>query len=276
MLNFQNQVNAIGGIAFLIVGGYFVAELTRSRETPPCSTRFPAATEMSLQKPNGVPLTSAELQARVGMGERGVIEKTAVRRAGGNQPLVLDVKLGGPNSHDSGTGFFWTPSGLKAPASACLAYNVQVPNDFDYGTGGVLPGLYGANSSAAAGAQAGFAGRVTWSGSGALGVEADLSDFSLAAQSSQPVFFRSDAVLPRGRWVNIEQEIVLNSPNAKDGRLRLWIDGRLALDNNEVAWRATGFPVTGALVDVAYASAPEAVDKKATAVSLSPLRLSWQ
>ena len=276
MLNFQNQVNAIGGLAFLIVGGYFVSELTRSQETPPCSTRFPTATEMSFQKSNGMPLSPAEFEARVGTGERGVMEKTAVRRAGGNQPLVLDVKLGGPKSGDTGTSFFWMPAGLKAPSAACLAYQVQVPLDFDYASGGLLPGLYGANPSTAAGAQAGFASRVTWSSAGAFGVVADLSDFALAAETSKPVMFRSPTALPRGRWVSVEQEIVLNNPNARDGRLRMWVDGRLVSNNAEVAWRATGFSITGALVDVGYASAPDAVDKKSTAVSLSPLRLSWQ
>ena len=275
MLSFQNQVNAIGGFAFLIAGGYFVSEFTRSRETPPCSTRFPAATQMSFQKTDGAPMTPAEFQARVGMGEHGVIEKTAVRRTGGAYPLVLDVKIGGPGSGDFGAGFFWTPSGLQAPSSACLAYNVQVPQDFDYATGGMLPGLYGANPSAAAGAQAGFAGRVMWSNSGAFGVETNLSDFNMA-QSGQPLLHRSVAVLPRGRWVSVEQEIVLNSPNAKDGLLKLWVDGRLVIDISDIAWRGASFALTGVLADVGYLASHEASDKKATALTLSPLQLSWQ
>ncbi len=276
MLSFQNQVNAVGGLALLIVGGYFASELTRSRETPPCSTRFPAATQMSFQKTNGAPMTPAEFQARVGLGEHGVIEKTSVRRGDGFNALVLDVNVGGPPASDTGSGFFWTPAGLSKTTSACLAYSVYVPLDFEFGSGGMLPGLYGDASAPASGGQSGFAARVTWGNTGIVGVDANVSDLMTVAQGGQPLRYISKGVeLPKGRWTSIEQEIILNSPNAKDGTLRFWIDGRLGLEARDIAWRGNmSLRLSGVLADVGYVATERAVEKKPSVISLSPIRLS--
>jgi hypothetical protein len=276
MLSFQNQVNAVGGLAILIVGGYFVSELTRSRETPTCSTRYPAATQMSFQKSNGAPMTPAEFQARVGLGEHGVVEKTVVRRGDGANALVLDVQVGGPPANDTGSGFFWSPAGLAKARSACLAYSVYVPYDFEFGAGGMLPGLYGDTRAPAAGGQSGFAARVTWGNSGIVGVDANLSDLATVEQGGQPLRYVSKGIeLPKGRWVMVEQEVGLNSPNARDGTLRLWIDGRLGLEARDIAWRGNmSLQLSGVLADVGYLPTDRPLDKKPSTVSLSPLRLS--
>ena len=33
---------------------------------------------------------------------------------------------------------------------------------------------------------------------------------------------------PSGRWINVEQEVILNEAGKKNGIIRLWLDGELA------------------------------------------------
>ncbi len=44
-------------------------------------------------------------------------------------------------------------------------------------------------------------------------------------------------VMPKGRWVKIEQYIKLNTVNQRDGKLKIWMDGELMLDEDH-RWRA--------------------------------------
>jgi hypothetical protein len=45
------------------------------------------------------------------------------------------------------------------------------------------------------------------------------------------------AVLQRNRWYCIEQQVRLNRPNAADGLFRVWVDGRLAMERQNVRLR---------------------------------------
>ena len=221
-LSFQNQVNALGGAAFVIIGGFFAYQLFKSRDIAPCGARYETVTQMSLQKQGGALLAPGELQARVGIGERGVLEKATVVKIEGQSPIALKVNVGGPVPADTGATFLWSPSALAKATSACLSYTVYVPDDFDYARGGRLPGLFGGTPYAAQqNAQSGFSTRFTWDQNGGMGVAANFSDIGGTAQSPEPTRFGSDALLPRGQWVQIDQEIALNAPNAQNGTLRL-------------------------------------------------------
>ncbi|MCL4764220.1 MAG: hypothetical protein KJ018_20985, partial [Burkholderiales bacterium] len=44
-------------------------------------------------------------------------------------------------------------------------------------------------------------------------------------------------VLERERWYCIEQHVRLNTPGARDGVLRAWVDGALALARDDVRLR---------------------------------------
>lgn len=275
-LSFQNQVNAVGGLAFLVAGGFFAYELGRSRDAKPCGSRFPVATQMSLQKPNGTAMTPGELQARAGIGERGVLESTSVIKVtAGPALLVLDVKVGGPAASDTGAMFYWAPAGIAKASSACLSYQVFLPHDFDFANGGKLPGLYGLARGASQ--QRGFATQFTWDQTGLMGLEANLSDYDPSASLNEPVAYRSSTTLARGRWVQIDQEVTLNSPNTQNGILRLWVDGTLKLEDTTVAWRGNGgLAISGALNDIGYRTArTEGAPKKPTSVIVSPPQLSW-
>ncbi len=282
-LNFQNQVNAVGGIAILILGGYFAFEASKSRDAKPCSSRFRASTLMSLNAANGQPLAAAELQARAGFTERGMIEKASVRQ-GANAPSkhVLDVRVGGPASNDTGIGFAWSPSQFGAAETACLVYDVYVPADFDYASGGVLPGLQGqllaTIPGGTPGGQTGFSARMTWDNAGTLGVETVTADGAPNGHDlSEGRHKTAGSAVQRGRWTQIEQEVVLNADKAHDGVLRVWVDGRLTLEKTAMTWRTEpNLRLSGMLGDVGYSAVETAAPKKATVISVSQPKLSWQ
>mgnify|MGYP001611938876 CR=1 FL=1 len=46
-----------------------------------------------------------------------------------------------------------------------------------------------------------------------------------------------NGLLERNRWYCVEQYIKLNTPTAKDGILRVWIDGRLAFEKTDLRVR---------------------------------------
>lgn len=45
------------------------------------------------------------------------------------------------------------------------------------------------------------------------------------------------AILQRNRWYCIEQQVRMNRPGAADGELRVWVDGRLVMERNNVRLR---------------------------------------
>jgi len=276
--NFQNQVNAVGGMIFLIVGSYFAWDLTRSTEIPPCSARFGVPTQMSFQKANGTVLSPPEFQARVGINERGVIEKTQIHRVIGDKPLVLNIQLGGPLSEDTGVRFGWTLAGLDKAAGACLAYNVFVPSTFNFGNGGTLPGLFGQASGVVADdAVSGVEAALSWNDQGNLVQSVQFSGSTAALQNAQPTHLMTMANLPRGRWARIEQEAVFNTPDVADGTVRLWVDGRLALEHTQLMLRLhPGIRWAGTLADVRYLTSHSGVDRPPTLVQLTPPQMSWK
>lgn len=41
---------------------------------------------------------------------------------------------------------------------------------------------------------------------------------------------------PRGRWVDIDLEVVMNDPNERNGQARLWIDGRPVIEQDDLVY----------------------------------------
>jgi hypothetical protein len=58
-----------------------------------------------------------------------------------------------------------------------------------------------------------------------------------------------------GKWVTIEQEILLNTPDASNGQLRVWVDGDLGLDRRNLQVRSDGVVrFEGMVADTHYAN----------------------
>lgn len=276
-LSFQTKVNAAGAAALILAGGYIVWDALRSTDMAPCSSRYHVSTQMSLAKADGSPLSPAEFQARIGASERGLIEKTRIERQTGGKPLTLSVALGGPLAEDTGAGFVWALSKAANSEGACLAYNVYVPEHFEYGEGGTLPALYAQPTSATTDSVSAVWASLKWDRSGTL-YQAVQRFTSLGASDPDPnAWFGSTQQLPRGRWVHLEQEAVLNTPGAADGVFRLWIDGKLALDAGNVLLRThKAMKWSGVLADVRYTETLPAQERKLAVVKFTPMQFAAQ
>jgi len=279
-------VNVAAVVVGLTLAGFVVMALLRDNSTPPCSTRYPAATGLALKGEKGGLLSPSELQARVGTEEWGVLENARVLAIeGAPSPLVLEVTL--PKDSGSafqsrapkgGVGFRWKPAHMAGATGACLSYKVWLPEDFDFAQAGVLPGLFGGpayDPLVKSDGKNGFATRIMWREHGTAEVSAQLPSEEAALSRAIDA---GKFVFPRGRWVAIEHEVVLNGPAAKDGVVRLWVDGVLKVERDGLIWRATdAVTLSGVLADVSYGGIDSpAVAPKTAALRLSPLEMSWR
>lgn len=278
-MNNPKHVQLLINIAALSVGvfvvGYIVYAALRSEQDAPCSARFPAATRFSLQNNAGKPLTAIELQARAGLRDLGVIDNAAVLPVvGGPSTEALEVKLrklpdGADPSAESRNGieFRWAPRAMDNASSACLSYSLLLPDRFAFGNaGGFLPGVFGA-----AGPTDAAKHRVNvypqWDGDGRLLMVAHQEAGDIRRMVAKP------EPLATGRWTRIEQEIELNAPGQANGRVRLWIDGRLAVEGQQIELRKdAATSLSGVLVAIGYRQLPS----EPGTLQLSPFELSWR
>lgn len=257
-------------IAFFIVV-YVVRSAFFVETTAPCSTRYPAGMLFTLQTSEGVLMSPAELQARVGLPERGVMENTKVVPVSqGPSRTALEVKLANVADMEeddaepkNGLDFRWRPPGMGTAQAACLSYDLWLPKTFEFGRGGVLPGIYGGTPDL----NSVFATRVAWN---------DLSEVGVNVESSSGKSYGIDShemAFAPGRWAAIEQEVVLNSPGKLDGTVRLWVDGELRAENTKIAMRADEKSnISGVISDVGYTRGSKTV----STIRISPFKMSWR
>lgn len=265
-------VNVIGGVCALGLGAYFVRSAFEDTSTPRCSSTYPAAAQIVFENDVGQPLNAAELQARSGNDERGMLDNArVVQVAGAPSRSVLEVRVSG-NPEEAGVRSGWQVGTLRTAHSACLAYSIWLPDGFSYGNIGLLPGLYAGRKLDPAERPvpgAGFATRVRWNGEGTSEVVVQ------APSAPDGQAFSNGSKLTAGRWVRIEQEVALNTPGQADGILRLWIDGKLAIETGGINYRSDPtMTLAGVAADVGYGD-HRPVDKE-TVVRISPFDLSWR
>ena len=136
-----------------------------------------------------------------------------------------------------GAGFV-SRTGLAGSAeAACLTYRVRFADGFAFAKGGKLPGLYGGDGpTGGAGADAGFSARLMWREGG----EGELYAYLPGPDPGHGRSLGRGAWrFPAGRWVDIEQEIVLNDPGLANGVARVWVAGELRLEVPELVLRRT-------------------------------------
>jgi hypothetical protein len=272
----QLLINVAGAVVGLIIIGYVVWASVQTTVEPPCSARYPAGTRFSLQTSQGKPLTAIQLQARAGARDLGVIDNASVVQvADGPSPDALEVKLrklpGDADTSDrarNGIEFRWGPPGMVQAQSACLSYSVFLPEKFEFGGGGFLPGVFTGSAATASTGVEGSSVSPAWSEQGQPLLTASLGGAGIRRAMSS-----GKAVLPTNRWVRIEQEVVLNEAGKEDGRARLWVDGTLVVDDRNIGLRAS--PATflgGVLAAVGYRGVPA----NPGTVRLSPFEIAWQ
>jgi len=268
--------NLVGVAILLTVAAYMGYGFFHSDASPACATRYPAGKQFAFDSRSGKPLSPIELQGRVGSREWGVLKNTRiVQSAGSPNGASLQVDLATTGDDDepnrNGVGFTWPSSELAKATSVCLSYSVLLPPKFDFAEPGYLPGLYSVADIADLDAKSpseGFAARVAWARGGNVGVDVRTpgtgSFWQGAATSEQ---------WPLGRWVPVEQEIALNSAGAENGTLRLWVDGKLRVENQAVLFKSDSSPgLSGVVADISYARAPSVP----AALQVSPFVVQWQ
>lgn len=268
--------NVGGGALLLTMAAYVGYNSFQSNEIQACSGRYAPGVRLSLTNGKGAPLTPLELQARSGLRGWGVLQNATIETAADTpQGASLNVNFAASGNDDepgrSGVGFVWQPSKVAKASSACLSYNVYFPPKFAFDQAGHLPGLM--STSDVAGLDTndlsnGFVARVGWMDGGAAGVE--------VRQPGDKGFWQganSDLRWPVGRWVKVEQEIALGHPGGGGGVVRMWVDGRLRVENDQApitANRPSGF--SGILADIGYAI-PTTTK---SIVKVSPFVIQWR
>lgn len=271
---FELLINVGAAIAGIGVIGYIAYAALHKDVDQPCSARYPAATRFSLHNSEGKPLSAIALQARAGLRDLGVIDNASVvRSAGGPAEDVLEVKLRQlPAGADqdaaahNGIEFRWSPPGMRPATAACLSYSVLLPDKFAFGSGGFLPGVFGGSGGLSRDSAGGLSVSPEWDGDGRPLIA------STAAGSIGRISGNTSA-LPTGRWIRIEQEVVLNEPGKENGQTSLWVDGALSLDSRRVLLRKdAGETLSGVLVAAGYRGKPP----EASSMQLSPFEISWR
>jgi hypothetical protein len=275
------------GAALLVAGASLVVVVRSflfSESVAPCQERYHQGMRFSLDR-NGEPMAAADLQSRLNNTDWGLNEGTRVvklKSGPGKHALEIDLATAAaPGSVDGsekrpGVGFTWTPQGFAAQRAACLSYAVYLPDDFAFGKGGRLPGLIGSDVGAAEtdGQPATFSTRYTWGpgGAGNVLVQNPTSPEGRAIAGANDTF-----PLPRGRWMALEQEVVLNTPGEKNGVLRVWLDGSLVLNRTGMVLPTKpSMQVTGVLAETVAGEQPAGTKPGDRKIWLTPFELRWQ
>lgn len=278
-------VNAAAGfvatsIVVLAIRGVLIVE-----PIMPCSERIATGTVFGLQSKAGGPVSASDLQSRLGGRDWGMLENASVQSVkDGPAPVAMHVALPklatgtSASSARSGMGFTWLLPKLAGADTACLTYELWLPEDFEFGKGGTLPGIFGGETLEVPGKAApGFATRNAWGENGAMFVrytsDGDARENTLAID---PDNLRLD----RGRWLRIEQEIILNEPGTNNGQFRLWVDGKVRYDEGGIMFRKTAAAqFRGVVADVHYGANgadAAAIPKGRNSLRITPFVLRWQ
>ena len=278
------KVILFNAAAVVITIGALIGLLRSFIFTPaaaPCSERYLNTAEFAVQRA-GVVLTAADLQASLGGNDAGVIDNLEISPdKSAPAPVVLNVKLpqgsSAPSSESAakgGVSFPWQPRAARGKTAVCLSYSVLLPANFDFYRGGILPGVRGADLSGQS--EDGFVARPAWRPDQKGGASLRVT----AGDKVERTIAEREFTFPRGRWVRLELETVLNAPKQADGILRTWVDGKLAIERTDVVYRQkSAIAVSGVSADVFYGtedSSASAAAPKDTKVSVTPFELRWQ
>lgn len=247
-------------------------------EIESCRARYLNAVQWSLQRDSGELLTTSDLQARLGASDWGLMERVTVVKADHGTGTALAVDLMGKGSRAAagsrapGAGFEWSPQSAGPVAAACTSYAFKLDRQFDFAAGGRLPGLLGGPIGSDRNTPEAFSVRLAWDDKGQLDIHGHMPGLGSPRGVANE---RHTVELPRGRWVSVDQEVVLNTPGRSDGLVRVWLDGRLRFESRSVAFRTDArAAVRGVLSEVAYVRPPGTRDATSP-VLVTPFEFRW-
>ena len=139
----------------------------------------------------------------------------------------------------AGGGQFLAVAGLPPTNALHLRYYVRFSEGFDFVKGGKLPGLFGGTDHFSGGAipdgTNGFSTRYMWRTNGDGEAYAYLPTSDLYGTEIGRGRWRFQP----GQWHCLEQRVALNTPGSDDGRLTVWVDGRMLVDERALRYRTT-------------------------------------
>lgn len=132
---------------------------------------------------------------------------------------------------------FYADLGIPAQESLRLSYYLRFSPNFDFVKGGKLPGLYGGEGGSGGNipdGQNGFSTRFMWRADG----DGEVYAYLPTSRRFGTSIGQGDWRFQPGVWHHLEQEITLNQPGMADGRVRVWLDGQLVLDQVGLIFRS--------------------------------------
>jgi hypothetical protein len=264
------------GIGFVLFVGSAVSMKSTLFPEPlaACTQRYLGGIDFPSQSASAQPVNIRDIQTKLGFDEWGLVEHVSLAPTKiGPYGTVLDVAIPAGTSGDKtaalkgGVSFSWKPGIQGGANAACLSYAVKLPVGFQFHEGGMLPGLFGGEEPRMG--KAGFGARFMWRQGGGGDV---LLTMPGAGERGSGLPTKSWN-FPTGRWVNVEQEIRLNTSGQANGTLAIWIDGVLRVEMHNIAFRIQDtVRITGVLSDVYYnAPAPNQ-----TTLQLTNFNLRWK
>lgn len=116
-----------------------------------------------------------------------------------------------------------------------LSYRVVFEKGFDFRRGGKLPGLAGgkANTGGNKATGDGWSARYMWGEGGKLDLY--LYHLDQKTQYGDRIELKAQAV--PGKWITLSQVVHVNTPDKADGRIQVWLNEKLALDQKGLRLR---------------------------------------
>lgn len=131
---------------------------------------------------------------------------------------------------------FYATLGLPNHDALRLSYYVRFSQDFDFVKGGKLPGLFGGtvnNGRHIPDGTDGLSTRFMWRREG----DGEVYAYLPTSQEHGTSLGRGNWRFQPGVWYHLEQEVTLNQPGQSDGRIRVWVNGTPALDQQGLTFR---------------------------------------
>ncbi len=133
---------------------------------------------------------------------------------------------------------FYGNLGLGAHEALKLSYFVRFSEEFDFVKGGKLPGLFGGTGNTGGripNGRDGFSTRFMWRQRG----QGEVYAYLPTSRAHGTSIGRGQWRFQPGQWHHLEQEVTLNQPGQRDGKVRVWVDGRLRLEKDQLEFRST-------------------------------------
>jgi hypothetical protein len=163
-----------------------------------------------------------------------VRERESIKEEGGVTVFtgVFEAnRFGGPQGHNHRIN-------LKPAREYLFEYRVRFDGDFPFTRGGKIPGLAGGNTpTGCVNVNAnGFSARMMWRTNGQLvGYIYDQTQSSACGNNITTSHnFRGNT------WYSIKERVRVNTGNASDGILQIWVDDRLLIDRKNMRYMNAG------------------------------------